>query len=245
VPFANYKYTSDAGNLYQVSIPSDFPNALSMPVASGTEPYLDAVISPRYSNWRSNSGVTRTSVIGTSSLLSGLPASIVVDGITFYPVSTIGEKIPPYLPALSMFPQGPMGPSGASGLGATLFVDIQNSDVAITGGSGSQTINTLNSLPAGKYLLLATFTFQNNSVTGTRIEVNIYSSLVGAISGAAAFTSTTQPWSCCSLIANYEPAASFNLITQAIAYDANVIAKSSAIGGISNSALQLIALKYA
>lgn len=120
-----YQYTSDTGVVYQVALPSDFASALNMTVATGSEPYLPQLISPRYATYVSNSPLSyRQAVIATLQDLSFLPASLGVDGINYLLKSFVGESIP-----ATTFPQlavaaGPQGPPGKDGTPATLPVPI-------------------------------------------------------------------------------------------------------------------------
>lgn len=133
-----YQYTSDTGVVYQVALPSDFAAALNMTVATGSEPYLPAIVSPRYATYVSNSPLSyRQAVIATLQDLSFLPASLNVNGINYLLKSFVGESIP-----ATTFPQlavaaGPQGPPGQNGTTITLPVSLAD------GGTGNDQSGSL------------------------------------------------------------------------------------------------------
>ena len=112
---ANYQYQSNSGVTYQVTIPVDFAEALDLTPAAGDEPYLDATISPRYSNYQSLIAVSRSAIVGTSAVFSALPTTLVIGGNTYILRSAIGESIPPYVGPLLLAPQGAQGSPGPQG----------------------------------------------------------------------------------------------------------------------------------
>ena len=122
MPLGNYLYVADSGYVYQLSIPIDFATALGLTPASGLEQYLDAPIQPRYANYRSTSGLVRSSVIGTRTSFGALPPLLTVGFQTYQLIGAIGEQTSPYVSALTVSPIGiigPPGPPGAAGLPGT------------------------------------------------------------------------------------------------------------------------------
>src|SRR5690348_945376 len=110
MPLANYQYTSDAGATYQVSLPSDFAAALGLTIATGSEPYLDVTISPRFAAYLSTTGISRKAVLDTRAHLNSAASPLTVDGLTYNLTSRTGESIPP---TLNPILQGIVGIPGA------------------------------------------------------------------------------------------------------------------------------------
>ena len=121
---AAYKYTTDAGLLYQVLLPMDFATALGQTLASGSEPYLPNAIAARYATYQSSLPVSwREVIITTRTAFQSLPPTVSVNGVTFTARSAYGESVPATPTGtlqVASGPQGPAGPSGATGpTGAT------------------------------------------------------------------------------------------------------------------------------
>lgn len=140
-----YQYTSDTGVVYQVALPSDFAAALDMTVASGSEPYLPQIISPRYATYVSNSPLSyRQAVVSTLQELSFLPASLNVNGINYLLKSFVGESIP-----ATTFPQlavaaGPQGPPGAEGPMPSISTQQITGDATLSAGGWQCLVVTAN-----------------------------------------------------------------------------------------------------
>ena len=200
---ANYKYTANSGTVYQVTIPSDFAAALGQTPAVGTEPYLDATISPRYANFRSASGgFLRAALIDTASDFGSIPSTLVVGGVTYNFVSAIGEVVPPFLLAYQMAPQGPQGAQGATGAtgatgpagpaGVSPLINISGTIPSGTiNGTGAAIIATPVAAPgAGKYIsLVRQSAAYNPGGTGFTTTGNITVN-IGTGPNAILFTST-------------------------------------------------------
>lgn len=129
--YGNYVYTSDKGDDYYVTVPTDFAAALGM-VAATTQPALDPVILPRFANCRSNTGLVRSAVIQDLSTFNSLPGTtIIVSGITYTWLSFQGESIPRQEPLIIQAAAiGPQGPPGASA-SIDISVTQQPSDVLV------------------------------------------------------------------------------------------------------------------
>jgi hypothetical protein len=161
MPIVNYQYTSDAGNLYQVSLPSDFPASLGMVVATGSEPYLDSQITPRTATYVSTSGQIRSTVIGTPRLFGTLPPILNVGGTVFTLSNAIGQQINAFFPANLVSASGPMGPAGANGsagfLSAVKELYSHNDNFSFNQSTGPNDMGPDWTVPtSGTYLLLAT-----------------------------------------------------------------------------------------
>jgi hypothetical protein len=139
MPFANYEYFDNLGNLYQVSLPSDFAEALGLTPARGFEPYLDPTISPRFVSYRSNvPPQQRQAVIGTTSQFANPPLFLTVSGVGYQAISFQGETIPalPFnLIQAVQGPQGAPGPQGAQGPAGTIGSISNNELVGNVSGS--------------------------------------------------------------------------------------------------------------
>lgn len=189
MPIANYQYTSDAGNLYQISLPSDFPAALGMVVAIGSEPYLDSQITPRTATYVSTTGQIRNTVIGTPRLFGTLPAILNVGGVVFQLSNAIGQQINAFFPANLVSASGPMGPPGANGtFTSEIHYASRSGNQSFGGGGGpySGNVGVTITLP-GTYLLTGVCTVLNNSGAGNDIlyAAFIENSNTGAIVAAA------------------------------------------------------------
>jgi hypothetical protein len=134
-----YQYVSSQGIVYQVTIPDDFALALSMTPATGSEPYLDSIIAPRFATYQSRSPViARQAVFSPLSKSNTLPPLLSVSGITYFLISVTGETIP----AINVNPlstqsliQGPPGPQGQAGVG----VNTGGTGVVIQNATGPPT----------------------------------------------------------------------------------------------------------
>jgi len=115
MPIENYLYFSNAGTEYQVAIPSDFADALGMTHASGSEPYLDTSLSPRYATWYNTTAGSRSSIVGDTTTFGALPTSLIVDGVDYVWRSSYGESVPASAAPLLASPQGPQGGPGPEG----------------------------------------------------------------------------------------------------------------------------------
>lgn len=142
MPYGSYQYWDNLGNLWAISVPTDFAAVLGLVPASGNEPYLDATISPRTANYRSNSPVNiRSAVVGTVTAFgANLPAQLIVQGVQYNLLSAVGEAVPPYpfvqLPIASG-QQGPPGQLPDINSGSVLG-NISGSTAPATGLSGPQ-----------------------------------------------------------------------------------------------------------
>lgn len=167
MPLNNYQYTADSGTVYQVTLPTDFADALGMSPASGSEQYLDAAISPRYCNFFASSGGSRSAIIATETIFGSIPIPLVVGGTNYYVRTWSAESIPPYSGPLLLAPQGPQGapgPQGETGPGLSFVrwtggsVDIPTGTFAFAvGGFGPQTFNLPVSPPNGTQLNFLAF----------------------------------------------------------------------------------------
>jgi hypothetical protein len=140
VPYGNYQYFDNLGNLYQITIPTDFANALGLPVATGNEPYLDPTISPRFVSYRSQSPQNqRQAIISTSAQFASPPSPISVGGAVYTAISFTGESVPalPFnLIQAVQGPQGAQGPQGLTGPAGSIAAIANNELVGnISGGS--------------------------------------------------------------------------------------------------------------
>jgi hypothetical protein len=140
LPYANYQYFDNTGNLYQVTLPSDFANALGQTPASGSEPYLDPTISPRFVSYRSTSPPNqRQAIISTTSLFARPPLYLTVGGVNYTSISFTGESVPavPFnLIQAVQGPQGAPGPTGATGPAGSIAAIANNELVGnVSGGS--------------------------------------------------------------------------------------------------------------
>lgn len=130
MPAAAYQYSSDLGQLFQVVIPTDFADAMSIVPAAGTEPYLDDSISPRYANYNNPSYGSRRALVTSQLALSSLSSSLIVEGINWNLGTVQGESRPPYMLPYSMVPQAfsaAPGPQGIPGVGVKPFVQTVSS----------------------------------------------------------------------------------------------------------------------
>jgi len=115
VPIGNYVYISNQGAEYQVAIPEDFADALGMSPASGSEPYLDTSLSPRFSTWYNTIAGSRSAIVGDTTTFGSLPSNLVVDGLEYVWRSSYGESVPPTAAPLLASPQGAQGAPGPTG----------------------------------------------------------------------------------------------------------------------------------
>ncbi len=161
---SNYKYTSDAGTVYQVTLPDDFALALGQTAASGSEPYLDTTISPRFANYLSASGIQRSAVIDTTAHFGTLGTTLTVSSIVYSRISAKGETIAALLSPLlqvALNLPGATGATGAAGtpgtgLPLTLVQNDITADVTMTTGGTQYTANSI-TLSVGTWIVLATF----------------------------------------------------------------------------------------
>jgi hypothetical protein len=113
---AAYLYTTDAGLVYQVLLPTDFGTALGFPLATGAEPYLPSTVSPRFATFVSTSPqLWRPIVIPQLQLFTSLPAVINVGGNNYSLVSTVGETFLATQGGSLLVAAGPQGPPGPPG----------------------------------------------------------------------------------------------------------------------------------
>jgi hypothetical protein len=163
MPIVNYQYLSDAGNLYQLSLPSDFPAALGMIVAVGNEPYLDAAITPRTATYVSATGQIRNTVIGTPRMFGTLPVLLNVGGVVFTLSNAIGQQTNAFFPANLVSASGPMGPPGPAGpqgpagfLSAAKELYTHNDNFTFSANNTGQDIGPdWTCLVSGTYLVIA------------------------------------------------------------------------------------------
>ena len=190
MPAAAYKYTADNGTVYQVTVPTDFANALGMVPAAGTEPYLDDTISPRYAWWNNATVGTRQALIGTQAGLATLPNPIIVTGVSYNLRGSQGQSIPPILSNLLLCPQGPQGPTGATGAtGATgpagppfsgsNYSQTLSSDTAITAANTNYDVFS-QLLGVGTWLITTQLTVYN----GALVQVGLISGPTQYLAGA-------------------------------------------------------------
>lgn len=188
----NYRYTADSGTVYQVSLPSDVAVALGYVVATGSEPYLDAAISPRFANYRSPGGITRQAVITTTILFGSLPLTISVGADTYSLISAVGEKIPPYLASFAYAPQGPMGPKGDQWTPARNFYYL-GADIVLTANTWTTVFN-LSTTAIGWWILagqVCILTAANAAFVSTRFWNNTTGTLV---QGLGTITLAASQW---------------------------------------------------
>lgn len=114
---SNYQYVSDAGILYQCTLPDDFAHALSLSPASGSEPYLPPEVRPRFINYRCSSPqLFRSAVVGSLATYNAAPFSLGVGGFNYNFVGNSAEVIAPVIDTEFAYgPQGVPGPTGATG----------------------------------------------------------------------------------------------------------------------------------
>ena len=115
---SDYRYLTDSGEEFWLTIPSDFADALGFAPADYGKPYLTTAISPRIVSFRAASGLYRQAVIESQEMLEALGASVTVDGVTYFVLNARGEVIPAYLNqllSLSVAIPGPVGATGATG----------------------------------------------------------------------------------------------------------------------------------
>jgi hypothetical protein len=114
---SNYQYITDAGVLYQCTLPDDFAIALSLSPATGTEPYLPPEISPRFVSYRCNSPLLfREAVLGTVTQYNHAPFVLSVGGYVYNYIGNHAESIAPITNlAFNFGPQGITGPPGPTG----------------------------------------------------------------------------------------------------------------------------------
>lgn len=115
MPVANFIYQSNHNNRYQVTVPEDFAFALQMELATGSEPYLDNQISPRYLNYLGSGGITRSALCGDPNTFGNPPATLLVDGVLYSLRSQVGENIPSFLNPTFLTAVGPQGSKGDQG----------------------------------------------------------------------------------------------------------------------------------
>lgn len=212
---ANYQYTSDASNLYQVTLPTDFANALGMTTATGSEPYLDAAIAPRYATYRSNSGLLRAAVVGTTAIFSSLPATLTVAGVTYNFLSAVGESIPPipFQPWLSpsgvqgapgptgaQGPAGPTGPQGPPGVSSWNEITL-GSSVSI--GTSDTVVLSTGAIADGTYLVIAVLNWLNGS-SGEQLNMSLKANyaISNQLTDNAQLSATSQTVLCAVIAAN-------------------------------------------
>lgn len=181
MPVGNYQYKSDRGDLYQVTVPSDFATALGMIPASGSEPYLDQAIQPRVATYFATGPVWRQVVVQSLLEFSRLPQFLVVSGLTYSLVNAKGEIIAPFQQGgitLAQGPIGPPGPAGPPGPGWTFVnADVLTDDYSYTIPGNLSYFNNLTTLNPGTYLMLASMTIVGDGVNDDQGELFAHSVL--------------------------------------------------------------------
>lgn len=170
----SYKYTSNNGTVYQVLLPDDFAVALSCVSAVGTEPWLDAAISPRYVNYRSTTLGLRSAIVPSAVAMASLPSTLTVGGVTYVRTSQQGESIPAVSQVLLQSAMGPQGAPGATGpAGATGATGAQGA----TGATGATGASGATGATGAGLPLTSSQTFLGSNVTLT--TANTALSIIG------------------------------------------------------------------
>lgn len=235
VSLANYKYTSNAGTVYQVTVPDDFATALGMTLASGSEPYLSSAISPRYANYRSLTLGTRSAIVQDTTTFASLPSTLTVGGAAYTFSSAVGESIPISTGPLLMAPQGPQGPQGATGAAGTgLPLSYTNAginaDVTMTSATTWYTAATI-TVTAATWLVFGRITFLNAGTITMRIRDN--SSVIYA--SASQLQATASAYQAMSLFAVVVAGSGLTLTLEAQSNVAGDIIKHSDALGDGNA----------
>jgi len=192
MPLAEFEYVADSAVSYKVLIPNDFALAMGCTPASSGLPVLDETISPRYINYSAASGVRRTAICTTATMLATLPSTLTVDGVLYTAGLRQGESIPAFQSPLLLGPALIQGPPGAPFEPPTFTVQ-PGSIVNIVAGDYVDIVS-LSELPPGKW-----FTFgqvQVNNVLAQNINLRLHLPSEGPlnISLGAGWAKDDQYW---------------------------------------------------
>jgi len=174
---AAYRYTADSGTTYQVLLPSAFALAMGYTPASGNEPYLSQLISPRYASYVCTvPPMFRQVVIPTRQQFMAPPDAVTAEGHVWRLARLVGEQqFSPYGGNV-ILASGPPGDKGEKGDSPTFdcwSVTLAN-DVTLTNAAFTDLLTTP-VLPIGRYLVSASLTVL--TVTAGRVDVDLYNNL--------------------------------------------------------------------
>jgi hypothetical protein len=180
---SSYQYTAGSGVVYQVILMDDFAIALGLTPATGVEPYLDGLISPRFINYRSAIlRVSRSAVVGTLSQFQTAPQHVTVAGVDYDMVGAYGETVAAYLrnapiQALNLVGgKGDKGDKGDPGSGQTVYSTAHQELAPMSLVQNEEYVVALGSPPGFASLLYLYTCFFNYGSDEGRVQAQIYSS---------------------------------------------------------------------